>query len=56
MRTTIPIYPLRNCTFATTQIATFHAKNAHTAPSQRLATNTAPILTSFSDVSTTWAL
>lgn len=38
---TIPVCPLRNCTFSTTQNANFHAKNAHTAPSQRVAANTA---------------
>lgn len=36
---TMPVCSLCNCTLATTQIATFHAQNAHTAPSQRVAAN-----------------
>ena len=39
----MPVCPLRNCTFATKQIATFHAKNAHTAPSQRVASNSSKL-------------
>ena len=35
----MPVCPLCNHCLTTTKIATFHAKNAHTAPSQRLAAN-----------------
>ena len=39
----MPVCLLCAYNFATTQIATFHAKNAHTAPSQRVAANSNPL-------------